>query len=120
MRTNPRLIIRAVLGMTAALPACSTAGQAAPPTERGPVPGTAPPGTDLTGQELAATLAPRLGEVLYVGDARTPGGQPRAITAPRGATTLYLGFPDAWDFRGKPSHYADNTGELSVQTRIQR
>lgn len=33
---------------------------------------------------------------------------------PAGATKLYLGLPDAFDFSGSPGYYADNTGGFDV------
>jgi len=65
-------------------------------------------GTDFT------ALAPALGQVFFIGDGLATGGAAQTITAPAGATRLFLGIADAFDFDGAPGAYDDNIGAFLV------
>jgi hypothetical protein len=64
------------------------------------------------------TVAPRLQQVFFVGDGRTASGVTQRVRVPAGATRLYLGFEDAFAFKGVPGYYDDNGGALSATFRI--
>jgi hypothetical protein len=42
-------------------------------------------------------------------------GSSDSLIVPTGATTLYLGFPDALGFNDPPGYYDDNTGSINVE-----
>ncbi len=67
-----------------------------------------------------AELSPALGQPFFIGDGRTGNGSGdvQAITAPEGATHLYLGFADAGGFSGAPGAYTDNPGGLTVRVTM--
>lgn len=60
------------------------------------------------------TLAPDIGQVFYIGDGVTAGGDFQTFIAPAGATRLYLGIPDGFGFTGPPGAYDDNDGSYRV------
>jgi hypothetical protein len=60
------------------------------------------------------TLSPAIGQVFFVGDGQTDGGQTQTFYVPSGATRLFLGFPDAVNSLGLPGGYDDNEGSLQV------
>lgn len=51
------------------------------------------------------TLSPTLGQIFFVGDGKTSIGKTQYITVPQGATRLFLGIMDAFEWN-------NNTGEL--------
>ena len=63
-----------------------------------------------------ATLEPKLGQMFFIGDGLTGTGDGSAqrFIIPEGATVLYLGFADGFDFRGDPGHYRDNRGSVAI------
>jgi hypothetical protein len=84
----------------------------------------APATLDFTGNENFATLAPDLNQVFYIGDGLTGtgSGAVQQFVVPATATTLYLGFADAYDFGNPtdpPGCYNDNGGTLRATFRIQ-
>jgi hypothetical protein len=71
-------------------------------------PGKPPKGSDYSNNEGFAQIAPKLGEMFYVGDGMTgtSTGEIQTFKIPNGATKLYLGFAgDA---------YAHNAGGVSA------
>ena len=60
-------------------------------------------------------VSPQLEQVFYVGTGATPSGKLRTFMAPRGATRLFLGLPDAAGFNGLAGYYYDNSGSLTVK-----
>lgn len=81
----------------------------------------APPALDFTGNTGFAQLAPRIGQVFYIGDGLTGtgSGQAQQFVVPPEATRLYLGFADAPGFNGTPGSYGDNTGSLSARVFVE-
>ena len=69
-------------------------------------------GTDFT------SLMPELGQVFYIGDGVTSDGVFQQFTAPTGATRLFLGIPDGFNFGGAPGAYDDNDGSYRVRVGI--
>ena len=64
-----------------------------------------------------ASLSPVLQQSLFIGDGLTGTGtgQVQTFNIPDGATRLFLGFLDAYNFVGTPGEYGDDTGSLAVQ-----
>lgn len=82
-------------------------------TPQAPAPST----IDFTSSGLGRnflTLAPQIGQLFFIGDGVTDGGQTQTFTIPSGATQLYLGVPDCLNAAGDPGFYSDDTGSLSV------
>jgi hypothetical protein len=86
------------------------------------IPAGGPPSTlDFSPSRLGIdflTLSPALGQVFYIGDGITGGGDFQEFIAPAGATRLFLGIPDGFGFTGAPGSYDDNDG--FYQIRIER
>ena len=59
-------------------------------------------------------LSPALGQVFYIGDGLTSGGDFQEFIAPAGATRLFLGIPDGFGFVGAPGAYDDNDGSYRI------
>lgn len=64
------------------------------------------------------TLSPSLGQVFYIGDGVTSGGDFQTFIAPGGATRLFLGIPDGFGFVGGPGAYDDNDGAYRVRIGV--
>ncbi|MGY1727668.1 hypothetical protein ACI79J_11925 [Geodermatophilus sp. SYSU D01062] len=75
--------------------------------------GEAPPRLDVTGVDTARPVAPEIGQTFFVGD-----GRDLRVTAPDGATRLFLGFADGYDYQGPPGWYDNNDGSLSVTVEV--
>ena len=69
---------------------------------------TAPARLDFTSSDARnyKELAPKLGQVFFVGDGKTDSGTIQAIIVPEGATRLYMGV---WDV----GQWNNNTGSLN-------
>lgn len=83
--------------------------------------GVAPAGLDFSPSGLGidfASLSPQLGQVFYIGDGKTSGGEFQTFTAPAGATRLALGIPDGFGFGGAPGAYDDNDGSYRIQIGV--
>jgi PEP-CTERM motif len=65
-----------------------------------------------------SVLNPGLGQVFYIGDGKTTGGDFQTFIAPTGATRLALGIPDGFGFNGAPGAYDDNDGSYSIRLGI--
>lgn len=79
----------------------------------------APRRLDFTKHERFRTLAPRLGQTVFIGD-----GRDRTFRVPAGATRIFLGFADAYslgesalqgNYQGRPGYYDNNGGHLCVR-----
>lgn len=71
--------------------------------------GAGPEPLDFTDGEDFEELAPEVAQTFFVGD-----GAGRRFIVPVGATRLYLGFADAFLYRGEPGWYNNNEGQLAV------
>src|SRR2546428_140656 len=85
----------------------------------------APSRLDFSTNDNFSTLSPVLGQTFFIGDGLTGTGSGtiQEINIPSGATRLFLGFADAFDFStstisGLPGFYADNSGSLTTQFTI--
>lgn len=85
----------------------------------------APPPLDFSEGSVGhafEALSPELGQVFFIGDGRAglnnSSGALQTFVPPAGATTLFLGFADAWTFVGSPGWYDDNVGSLSVSVAV--
>ncbi len=65
-----------------------------------------------------ATLSPELGQVFYIGDGTTSGGDFKEFIAPTGATRLFFGIPDGFSFVGEPGAYDDNDGAYRIRVGV--
>lgn len=66
-----------------------------------------------------ASLSPLLGQVFFIGDGKTGTGSGalQSFVAPAGATRVFLGFADAFEFgslTNPPGFYGDNLGTLEA------
>lgn len=82
-------------------------------TDASPVPSSldfSPEGLGLDFERLA----PALGQSFFIGDGLTgtDSGVAQEFTIPAGATMLFVGFADGFDFQGTPGYYDDNTGSV--------
>jgi len=70
--------------------------------------------------QQASYAAPLLGQVFFIGDGLTGtgSGAQQTFAVPTGATRLFLGFEDAFNFSGTPDFYGDNPGSLSISGNI--
>ena len=77
-----------------------------------------PPTLDFTANRDFASLSPAPAQVFFIGDGRTATGRSQRFHPPEGATRLYFGVGDAWQFEGPPGFYADNSGSFKVAVRF--
>lgn len=84
------------------------------------LPSSAPSGlTFNTAASLDFTsLSPLLGQVFFIGDGRTSTSLFQQFVVPDGATTLYLGVADGFNFTGNPGFYADNSGSMTASFTV--
>lgn len=70
----------------------------------------APPDLDFSTTESRnyLLLSPELKQVFFVGDGRTTEGEQQKVVIPEGATRLYLGTMDSWQ-------WTNNIGELKAE-----
>lgn len=84
--------------------------------------GSSPPPTiDFTSAGIGIdflTLAPDLGQIFYIGDGVTSGGDFQSFEAPTGATRVFFGIPDGFGFVGLPGAYDDNDGSYRINIGI--
>ena len=77
-----------------------------------------PASIDLTvvGSETFTSMSPIVDQVFFIGDGLTGDGtgQVQQFVVPDDATSLALGFVDAFGFEGVPGAYFDNTGSLMI------
>lgn len=83
----------------------------------------APDRLDFTNNTDFTELSPAIAQTFFIGDGLTGtgSGEIQKFYVPAGATRLFLGFADAYDF-GSPSsypgYYGDNSGTLSAAFEI--
>lgn len=81
----------------------------------------APPRLDVTNANSAQQFAPLIAQTFFLGDGRDALNEMQRFSIPDGATRLYLGFVDSFDFgnpTNAPGHYGDNWGSLSVTVNV--
>jgi hypothetical protein len=59
-------------------------------------------------------LRPQLGQLFYIGDGTGIDGSLQGFAIPPGATRLFLGIADAFNFFGPPGFYDDNSGSFTL------
>jgi hypothetical protein len=64
------------------------------------------------------SLNPELGQVFYIGNGVTSGGDFQEFIAPAGATRFGLAIPDGFGFVGYPGAYDDNDGSYQVRIGV--
>lgn len=64
--------------------------------------------------DTSERIAPKPNQVFLIGDGKTADGQAQTFVKPDGATTLFVGFADAYGFIGAPDAYDDNVGRLRM------
>ncbi len=72
----------------------------------------------LPGATNFDTFFPLLRQVFYIGDGLTSGGVLQEFVAPAGATRLFFGIPDGFNFGGAPGAYDDNDGFYRISVGI--
>lgn len=86
------------------------------------IPNGAPPATlDFSNGGLGMdflTLTPGLGQIFFIGNGVTSGNVFQQFIAPVGATRLFLGVPDGFNFDGPPGAYDDNDGGYRIRLGI--
>ncbi len=60
------------------------------------------------------SLAPQIGQVFFIGDGTNSSNQTQTFYVPAGATELYLGFADGFNFVAPVGQYNDNVGSLNM------
>jgi hypothetical protein len=80
--------------------------------------GPAPARLSFGDPENFLTLSPQVNQTFFIGDGLTDDtAAVQTFVAPPGATRLFLGFEDAFDFgnpSAAPGHYGDNSGEFTA------
>jgi Flp pilus assembly protein TadG len=68
---------------------------------------TAPGTTDFSTQTQRdyTTYSPKVQQVFYVGDGQTSGGEQQQVVVPQGATRLFLGTMDGWEWSNNIGGY---------------
>jgi hypothetical protein len=89
----------------------------------GPGPATtpAPPRLDVTDANAQTDFSPLVGQTFFMGDGRDASSNLQRFHIPVGATRLFLGFVDAFEFgdpTSTPGHYGDNGGSFRVETNV--
>lgn len=77
-------------------------------------PATAPDRLFLGEDYDFTELSPEIGQVFFVGDGVTSGGEAQVFRVPPGATAVFFGIADAAEFVGPPGAYGDNVGAFDV------
>jgi hypothetical protein len=83
--------------------------------------GTAPARLNFTASGVGTnflSITPGLGQVFFIGNGLTSGGDFQQFIAPVGATRLALGIPDGFSFVGAPGAYDDNDGAYGIRIGI--
>jgi hypothetical protein len=65
-----------------------------------------------------ASLSPKLDQTFFIGDGENAIGARQQFVVPSGARRLYLGFADAFAFRGNPGTYQDNVGSVTARFSV--
>lgn len=74
----------------------------------------APPALNYDSANSQVNFAPMIGQTFFIGDGFTDSSVQQNFYVPAGATRLFLGFVDAWNFQGAPSWYGDNYGQVTA------
>lgn len=82
----------------------------------GPAPATLDFSTEV-GRDFAS-LSPVLGQVFFIGDGLNSLNQFQEFVAPAGATRLFVGIPDGFNFNGPPGAYEDNDGSYRIRIGV--
>jgi hypothetical protein len=64
------------------------------------------------------SLSPKLDQTFFIGDGENAIGAKQQFVVPSGARRLYLGFADAFAFRGNPGTYQDNVGDVTASFSV--
>jgi hypothetical protein len=67
------------------------------------------------------SISPKIGQVFFIGDGKTTGGNAQKFYAPANATRLYLGVADAFNgssITGSPASWGDDGGQYSIQVEV--
>jgi hypothetical protein len=64
------------------------------------------------------SLSPKLDQTFFIGDGENAIGAKQQFLIPSGARRLYLGFADAFAFRGNPGTYQDNVGSVTARFSV--
>jgi len=86
-----------------------------------PSSGPAPATLDFTPGGLGIdflSITPELGQIFYIGDGITSGGEFQQFIAPTGSTRLFLGIADGFSFVGAPGAYDDNDGAYRIRIGV--
>jgi hypothetical protein len=78
-------------------------------SDSAPVPGQAPADLDFTtdAERNFTSLSPQLNQTFFIGDGRTDGGNPQQFVVPAGATRLFIGNMDAYE-------WSNDVGSFSI------
>jgi hypothetical protein len=83
------------------------------------LPAGAPPSMDFnTITTDFLSIAPLLGHTFFIGDGRTSLNVMQQFLIPDGATRLYLGVADGFNFFGPPDFYEDNAGGYTANYSV--
>lgn len=64
------------------------------------------------------TLSPEIGQVFYIGNGVTAGNVFQEFIAPAGATRVFLGITDGFNFNGPAGAFDDNDGAYRIRLGI--
>jgi hypothetical protein len=75
-----------------------------------------PPATLDFSNTAFTTLSPGIGQVFFIGDGLTGTGTGTVqnFIAPSGATRIFLGIADGFNYAGAPGHYDDNSQSFTA------
>jgi Flp pilus assembly protein TadG len=78
---------------------------------------TVPPTTDFSSQSARdyASYAPQLQQVFYVGTGTTSTGSQQSITVPTGATRMFLGTMDGWEWSNNTGGYTATITQTYIE-----
>jgi hypothetical protein len=78
-------------------------------SDSAPVVGSAPPDLDFStdSERNFTTLSPVLNQTFFIGDGRTDGGNPQQFVVPAGATRLFIGNMDSYE-------WSNDVGSFSI------
>lgn len=76
-----------------------------------------PTPVDFSGNHTFEVLSPGPAQPFFIGDGRDAAGALQRFEVPDGATRLFLGIADGFNFQGGAGHYGDDNGAFEVQVR---
>ncbi len=88
--------------------------------EDGDISGLTAPANFAQGSLSAASYAPGLRQVFFIGDGYSDAGQTmqQEFLVPDGAAKLVFGVTDAFDWNGDIGFYGDNSGDYGVDYKV--